>query len=403
MAKKTKKRVQKKKELTRKQRSHLERENRLEKILIWSVTAVAVLIVGVLAYGLIVEKFINAREPVAIVGGTPIRTAEFQARVRFTRMQIQSELQYWFQQQQILDPTDPNTQFYLEYIQGNIRDLQTRLSPSGVLAIGEQALDQLIQEELVRQEVERRGIAVTPEEVQQEIEQFFGYDRNPATPTPVPTATPPLTPTDVLTPAPTAVPLPTAVPVTEQDFNQRYDAYLKESLKPLDISDQQYRSWIEASLLIGKLQEQMNAELPETADQVNLRYLTVDSEERVEALAVRWDAGEDFQTLVDELGADEEVAGYGSELGWSPRSILERYFDAELVDLAFGMEIEERSQPVLGQGGEYTIIEVVGHEVRELEPSLREQLGEEAFREWLDAQQVLVERRTYDDRVPAEP
>ncbi len=401
--KKTKKRVHASKELTRKQRSRLEQDRRREQFLIWGAIVIGIMVVGVLVYGFVIEKIVKAREPVAIVGGTSIPTADFQARVRFTRMQMNSELQYLFQQQQALDPTDADAQFYLEYIQRNIRDLQGQLSPESALSIGEQALDQLIQEELVRQEAERRGITVVPEELQRAIERFFGYDRDPATPTPAPTVTLPLTLTDVLTPTPTSTPFPTPTPMTEQEFRRRHDAFLK-SLKSLDLSEQQYRSWVEASLLLEKLQEQMQTEVPTAADQVKLGYLVVDSEEQANELAARLDAGEDFQTLADELEESEEVTGYGTELEWFPRSILERYLDEQLVELAFSLEVGEHSQPVLSQDGtRYTIIEVVGREVHELDQSLREQLGEDMFQEWLDTQQVLVERRTYRDRVPTEP
>jgi len=392
------------KELTRKQQSHIEREMRTKKFLLWGVAAVGVAIVGILVYGLIVEKVIKARAPVASVGDIPITMAELEARTRFMRMQMQTELQYWVSQQQALDPTDPNTQFYLEYIQGNIRDLQTQLSPENAPVIEEQTLDQLIQEELVRQEAEHRGITVASEEVQQEIEQFFGYDRNPATPPPVPSPIPPLTPTESFTPVPTDVPLPTPTLITEEEFRQSYTNYLEQSLKPLDISEKQFRSWVEASLLIEKLREEMEAQVPATADQVNLRTMSVDSEERANELVARLDAGEDFQTLADELEADEDVAGHSVELGWLPRSILEQNLGPELTDLAFSLEVGEHSQPVLEEGGTwYTIVQVVGHEERELEPFARQQLGADAFQEWLDAQQVLVERLTYAERVPTEP
>lgn len=401
MAKKTKKHAPK--ELTRKQHSRLERERRMEKILLWGMIVVGIVVVGVLGYGLVVEKIIKAREAVATVDDMPIATAEFQARVRFMRMQMQDEFHYWSLQQQSLDPTDPDAQFYLEYIQGNLRDLQGQLSPENALVIGEQTLDQLIQEELVRQEAERRGITVTPEEVQGQVEAYFGYDPNPVTPTPAPTSTPALTPTEVLTPTPTTVPLPTATPMTEEDFQRLYDTYL-QSLKSQDISEQQYRSWVEASLLIEKVQEQMNVEVPTTADQVKLRLLNVDDEDLANELAARLDAEEDFQVLVDELEADEESAGRGTELAWFPRSMLENYLGAELADLAFTLEIGERSQPVLGEDGTgYTIIVVVGHEEHELDQFLREQMGKDRFQEWLEAQQVLVERGTYRDRVPTKP
>ncbi len=401
MAKKTRKHAPK--ELTRKQRSRLERERRMEKILLWSMIAVGIVVVGVLGYGLVVEKIIKVREAVATVDDTPITTAEFQARVRFMRMQMQDEFHYWSLQQQSLDPTDPDAQFYLEYIQGNLRDLQGQLSSENALVVGDQTLDQLIQEELVRQEAARRDITVTPEEVQSQVEAYFGYDPNPATPTPAPTFTPALTPIEVLTPTPTTAPLPTATPMTEEDFHRLYDTYL-QGLKSQDISEQQYRSWVEASLLIEKVQEQMNAEAPTTADQVKLRLLNVDDEDLANELAARLDAGEDFQVLVDELEADEEAAGRGTELAWFPRSMLENYLGAELADLAFTLEIGERSQPVLGEDGTgYTIIVVVGHGEHELEQFLREQMGKDMFREWLEAQQILVERGTYRDRVPTKP
>ena len=403
MAKKAKKHAPPK-ELTRKQQSHIERERRIQKFLLWGVAAVGIVIVGILVYGLVVEKVIKAREPVASVGDVPITMAELEARTRFMRMQMQTELQYWVQQQQALDPTDTSMQFYLEYIQGNIRDLQTQLSPENVPVIEEQSLDQLIQEELVRQEAEHRGITVASEKVQQEIEQFFGYDRNPATPTPAPGATPPLTPTESLTPVPTTVPLPTPTPMTEEEFQQLYTTYLKQSLKPLDISEKQFRSWVEVSLLTEKLREEIEAQIPATADQVNLRTMSVDSEERANELVARLDDGEDFQTLADELENDEEVTGHSVELGWLPRSILEQNLGPELTDLAFSLEVGEHSQPVPEEGGMwYTIILVVDHEERELEPFARQQLGADAFQEWLNAQQVLVERLTYAERVPTEP
>jgi hypothetical protein len=134
MAKKAKKHAPK--ELTRKQRSRLERERRVERLLIIGVVAVGVLVVGVLAYGFIFENVVKAREAVATVGDTPIRAADFQARVRFSRMQMQTELQFWRGQQLTLDPTDPDSQMYLEYIQGNIRELEGQLSLTNALSIG---------------------------------------------------------------------------------------------------------------------------------------------------------------------------------------------------------------------------------------------------------------------------
>jgi len=402
MPKRAKKRAPQ--ELTRKQRSRLEKERRMERLLIIGVIAVTVLVVGVLVYGFVVEKVVKAREAVAVVGDDSITTAEFQARVRFSRMQMQSELQFWRRQQLSLDPTDAESQTYLEYIQGNIRELEGQLSPVNALSIGEQALDQLIQEELVRQEAQRRGISVAPEDLQREIEQFFGYDRNPPAPTPELADTAVLTSTQAVTPALESTALPTPTPMTEEAFRQAYNSYVTGSLKPVGITEKQYRSWVEAALLTEQVQEQIQAEVPDTADQVKLGYLVVDDEERANDLADRLDAGEDFQALVDELQEDEQGTGYGTELDWLPRGLLESRLDAELADLAFDLEVGQRSEPLPDQDGAlYSIIQVTGREVRELDQFQRESLGQEVFQEWLDAQQVLVERKTYQDRVPTDP
>ena len=401
MAKKTKKRASR--ELTRKQASRIEREQRIERIVVWSVIGVAVVVIGVLAYGFIVEKVVKSRQAVATVSDTAITTAEFQARVRFTRMQMVSELNYMYQQQQTLDPTDTEVQFLLEYLQNNIVDLQSQLAPENALIIGEQSLEQLIQEQLVRQEAEARSISVSSQDVDVAVEQFFGYDSSPVLPTLSPSTTLPLTPSDVVVSEPTVTPPPTPTPMTEAEFKQRYDNFLK-GLRNLDIAEQQYRSWVESSLLLEKLREQLTAEAPAAADQVLLRYITIDDGERAAEAAARLNTGDDFQALLDELRTDEEISAYGSELDWLPKESLESRFEAAVSELAFSLAVGERSQPIPSEDGQrFTIIEVLGHEERELNEYLRQQYADEAFQEWLDSQQVLVERSTYTDRVPTDP
>ena len=383
MTKRSKKRTRIKKP-TRKQLSRMEREERLKKRLTWGLTILTIAVVGILAYGFVTEKIVKARAPVAIVDGDPITTAEFQSRVRFLRMQLKIEQQRWVMEQRSLDTTDPNAEAYLEYIQGQIDDLKGQLAPMNALTIGEQSMDQLVLEKLVRQEAERRGITITTEEVQENVEMYFGYDRNPDTPTP--TAVLPLTSTNSTpTPAP-----PTPTPMTEKDFRQRYNKALN-SWKELGISEQQFRSWIEESLLLEKLQEQMSTEVSTTADQVELRYLNVDSEELAYVLAAKWDAGADFQTLSDELKEKEETSGYGQEIGWVTKELLEQRLGADLANLVFDMKVGEHSQPIPGKdGSRYYVAEVLNHEKeRELDSYMLRQVQSQAFQEWVENQKQV--------------
>jgi parvulin-like peptidyl-prolyl isomerase len=379
------------KALTRKQVSRLQREKRVERSLLIGVVAVALAVVGVIAYGFIAETVVKAREAVAIVGDTPVRTVDFQAQARFLRMQMRLELTDWQNQRMSLDPTDEDSQFYLDYIDDRMRQLEDSLSEANALVIGEQALDQLILYEIVRQEAERRGISVSEDDVQRNIELSLNYDRT--------ASTLPLTSTDEVT---STVALPT--PITQDDFQRQYDTIVNDLLKPLDISERQYRSWVRGDVLVQRLQEQMAEDVAEEADQVKLHLISTPEEDEANALAARLDAGEAFQTLVEELEADEETSASTSELEWFTRDQIEAGLGEDLSDQAFSLSVGEYSAPVESAGGSfYTIIEVLGRETRPLDENVRQQLAESAFQEWVDAQQVLVVRKTYSDRVPTEP
>ena len=390
-------------QLTRKQRSRLEKERRMQRILIGGVSIVGILIIGILGYGVVTEKIIEPQQPVAIVDQTPITTAEFQARVKFRRLQLQNQLRYLYQQQQALATQDSETggQSFQEYIRGQISTLESQLASENAQAIGQQVLDQMIQEELVRQEAERRNLTVAPDEVQDEIHAGFGYDPDA---TPVPTVSPPLTSTESLTTSqPTPAPTPTQM--TEADFRELYNRYMRQGLRPLGISEQQYRSWIRVSLLTEKLNDAMKEELPNEAEQVQLQFLSVSSEERASDLAQRLEQGEDFQTLAEEIQADEEAPGFSNELSWLPRDLLESRLGEEVAEQAFNLEVGDHSEPIAvgEQNQSYYVIQVTGHEVRELEDSVRERMAQDAFQSWLDAQQSLVERKSIEGRVPTEP
>ena len=390
-------------QLTRKQRSRLDEERRMKRILIWGVGLVAVLIVGVLGYGVVAEKIIEPREPVAIVDETPITTSEFQARVKFRRLQLSNQMNYLYQQQQAMaaQGSDSGGQSLQQYFQQQINSLQSQLAPENAETLGQQVLDQMIQEELVRQEAERRGIQVTAEEVQDEIHAGFGYDPDA---TPPPTASAPLTSTESLTTSqPTPAPTPTQM--TEADFREMYNRYMQEGLNPVGISEQQYRSWMKASLLTEKLQADMKEELPRQADQVKLRFLSASSEERAQELAQRLESGEDFQALADEIQADEESSGSSSELSWLPKDMLADRLGEEIAETTFSLEVGEHTEPqTLGEEGEtYYIFQVTGHEEREIEDGILDQMAQDKFQSWLEAQQSLVERKSIAGVVPTEP
>lgn len=388
-------------QLTRKERSRLEKERHIQKLLMWGLGIVGVLIIGVLAYGVAAETILKPREPVAVVEGSPITTSEFQARVRFQRLQLQNQLLYLYQQQQFVMGEDPDqdTQSFQEYIQSEISNLESQLAAANAELIGRQVLDQMIQERLVRLEADRRGIEVPADAVQDLIHEIFGYTPDAASVLP---ASSPLTETESITPA-EAAPVPTEM--TEAEFRELYNEYMRESLRPLGISEQQYRSWIEASLLIEALQEDMKQELPQEAEQAKLDVLLLNNEQQAAEVAERLDAGDGFEALAEEIEGDEEQPGYRSELDWIPTDMLESQLGQEFADLALDLEIDGYTDPItMGEEDPtYYIIRLAGREVRALDEALQEQMVNEAYRSWLEAQQTFVERRPISGRVPTQP
>ena len=389
-------------QLTRKQRSRLQEERRVRRILMWSVGLVGVLVVGILGYGVVAERIIQPREPVATVDDAAVTTAELEKRVKFRRLQLQNQLAYLYQQQQTMaaQSTESGAQSMQQYFQEQINSLQSQLAAENAEALGQQVLAQLIQEKLVRQEAERRGISVSPAEIQSAIHENFGYDPDA---TPIPTPEPPLTSTESLTAGESAAAAPPSM--TEEDFQEVYNRYIQDGLRPLGISEEDFRSWTQASLLTEALQADMKDRLPQEADQVKLRFLTANSEERAQELAERLDAGEDFEEIAEEIQADEESPGLSSELDWLPQDVMADRLNEELATTIFELDVGAHTDPVkLGEESEtYYVFEVTGHEERELSDSILQQMAQERFQSWLEAQQSLVERKPIAGKVPTEP
>src|SRR5882724_5397650 len=102
--------------------------------------------------------FAQATDTIATVNGTPISTLALQQRVRFTRWTLGQQLLQIVQQNGEKALTDPASPYSAQY------KLLTDKH-----ALGQQVLDSLITVQLVSQEAARRGITVSPDEVQQQV------------------------------------------------------------------------------------------------------------------------------------------------------------------------------------------------------------------------------------------
>jgi len=367
---------------SKKQLSRKEREAQQRRLLyaIIGVTALASLLV--LGIGFYQEYIAKPSSPVAIVNGQPITTRDYQHMVQYQRFELASQIAMLQGQLSQLDPTAEEQQFLVQYFQQQLEQIQAQQA-----SVPLQTLEDMIDDELVRQEAAGRGIVVTEAEVQQEIEQQFGYQRNPPTPTPTP-----ITATVSITVTPT----PTTVPMTEDGFRTSYGEYVAALRKNVGLSEAAFRRLFESSMFQRKLQEALAAEVPTTAEQIQARHILVQTEEEAQKVKERLSAGEDFAALADELSADS--AASGGDLGWFPRGQMVMEFE----DAAFALQPGETSDIVTTTFG-YHIINVVDRDSdRALDEATLSQNQASALEEWLaeQRQSEAVQRFWSSTKVP---
>ncbi len=392
---------------TKKHVARLEREQKQVK-LVWTVALVMFgVIVLLLGYGYLDTTYFQLQKPVAEVNGEKITIEHWQERVQLQRVNLVNIYQrYQFFQQQ----------FGMDVSQ-QIQEVETYLnSPE---ATGQLVLDQMINEVLISQEAERRGITVSDEEVEKAVQEVYRFfpDGTPvptitptafeyptltsqqkelypatATPTKVLTATPEPTftpdpaiePTATFTaapPTPTFVPedviTPTATPYTLEGFQSEYQKTMDE-YTTYGISEATFRSAYKNDLLRKKLSEAISADIPTTESQVWARHILVQSESEAKAITELLNNGTDFGKLAREFSIDTGSGAQGGDLGWFSKGAMVPEFE----QAAFSQEIGAIGEPVQSQFG-YHIIQVIDRQELPLTADQLQQNRDQAFADWL--------------------
>jgi len=398
---------------TKKHLARMERERLMRRWLIIGTIVVVVAVVALVVYGILNESVLKARRPVAIVNGEVIRTRDYQAQVRYARSSLINNALNTYQFLQFLGD-DPQTQ---ANIASQLMQIQAQLNPTSV---GQQVLDDLGDDILIRQEANRRGIEVTEEEIDRAIQEALGYFPNgtptfeptvavlptstlspqqmtmvPPTATPTETAipSPSASPTMTATTAPTATatgiptitptsaPSPTPTEYTEQGFKDLYNETVDSLKTSAEISEKDLRYIITSQLYRQKMLKIVLEELgvkPEE-EQVWARHILVADEATAKDILQRLEGGEDWSNLASEFSTDTSNKELGGDLGWFGRGAMV----AEFEDTAFKLKAGEISPEPVETSFGWHLIQVLGHENRPLSESAYQQLQSQKFDEWL--------------------
>jgi parvulin-like peptidyl-prolyl isomerase len=415
----------KKKVLTKKHLARLERERRQRRnILIASITVV-VLVVGFIGYGILERLVLQPLQPVATVNGVKITTKDWQARVRYSR---QSIIQQYIQTAQLAQAfgSDPST---AQYFQSSLQQIASQLNDP--TTVGNQVLNTMVQDELIKVEAKKRGISISDADLDLVLQQDFGYYPNGTqTPTPevptlaVPTlnstqnaiitATPTFTPTATavitITLTPTAVPSVTPVPsatLTPTPYTaQAYQTSLKTAVaninKNLQIDEPTFREIVRAQLLRQKVSDAITADIPKTEDEVWTRQIIVTDTVTADKVVQLLKSGEDFAKLAEKYSNDAATKASGGDMGWQMKTNM----DAAVAASAYALKNPgDISSPVKAANG-IVIIQLVAHEVRQLASADYDNLVQTKFNDWLTAQRSAATVKIFDywqQRVPLVP
>ncbi len=374
------------KKVTRRPVHRQKKDEELQRILTWAAVAVLAIIVAVLGYGLYMEAVVKPGRPVAKVSAVEINTQAYQARVRYQRMLTLEQIGLYTD---YLDKigTDEALQSLVQQFEATKISLENQLSPDMTGLFGKQVLDQMVEEEFVRQEAAARGLTVSAAEIDQQVEQFLGYDRA----------------ADVAATASEAVTETQSV-MTEAEYRQGYANFKTDVLEVSGLSEDDLRRMMETELLKVALKVQLGENAETEADQVQLYYLATATEEDAEALWQRIEQGEDFATLMEELNQNDNEQNQGGSLPWTTAEQLSSQIGSELTTLALDTPIGEAAEPVQGPDGLYYIIYVEGHEIRPLDDYLLQQAQEQEYQKWLVQQQAeKVEYLDWQEVTPGKP
>lgn len=413
------------------------RQTRQIRIAVAGVVAVLAL---VLIAAVVIEFVVRPNQPVATVNGTDIALVEWQDRVRYQRAQFIILLEDQLEAFQDVSLVQQFSQQQISLLQ------QPEL-------LGQLVLEQMVDEELIRQAALERGLSVTDEDVEERIAEQFDFYGG-AAPTPSPTPSPTIEPTPSLTPIPTEVitevlptntpfptptlgpsrtPAPSPTPVSEEAFQQSYEEFLNR-YQALGVGEDAYRSVIRAQLYREKLADHLAEaqDLPEEAEMASIYTLAVDGVEEAEQLHDRVQGGE-YLPVWNEVrsalsDAENAPAATAGESVWRTQEQLEQQYGPQVAEAAFELPIGEPSEVLTqtvqapsaaagqdeeaAQGTEeqtrYYVIQVSGREVRDLSQSAIENRKQELVSELVAEQRQggLAQIQTFPlwrARVPRQP
>lgn len=385
------------------------------------VGLIVIIILGILIYDQVIVPQLN----VATVNGENITVREFRQRLDFERaLTLQNANIRFSQLQQQAQAFGMDVNQLAQNDQQFTR-WQQELSADDIL--GNRVIDDMVEDVLIRQEFESRGLTLDDAQIEIARQGFFGFDATevamigtPATATTEPTTAPTalVSPTPSNTPAPTntptMVPSPVVDPeatgevdaeVTEQptippsptvsqteafeDFEESVEVF-SDSIVDAEASRSAIEAFWEREATRNAVVDAIVGEI-ETAEFANARHILVETEAEANEVVTALSAGESFALLAQARSLDTGSGSRGGELGWQALDLYVTPFADAIREGTIGEVIG----PVESEFG-FHVIQVIDTEERDVDETTVTQVEQSRFGNWL---QDRVETAEADDAI----
>lgn len=385
--------------ISKKHLARAERERIQVRWLLGVIIAIAVVAIGILGYGWIDSVYIQPKKTVVTVNEDTITQGEFQGRIRIHQRELLGQLNSYMQMEQLF-ASDPQTLASIQELQNQIR---TQLAYPEL--IGQEVIYSMIRETLIRQEAEKMGIRVLPEEIERRIQHSFGFYPE-GTPTLFPTPTPDATRVAAIAaasestpePSPTSTlpqtPFPTATPYVLEAYEVDYEQFL-DSLSDFGISESDFFVYIEAQLLEEKVREQFDPEIDRMAEHVLLQHTLIFDEEIAQEALEQLESGDAWADIVLEYSEDQNSRESSGDLGWKTLDDMVRFL-GQMGLAAFSAQVDEVVGPIESQYG-WHLLRIVDRQDREILETAYQEAVDNAFETWIDDLTTEAEITVVDD------
>jgi len=164
-----------------------------------------------------------------------------------------------------------------------------------------------------------------------------------------------------------------------------FDLVFQQEVIRSELSEDEYRRMVEASVLSDKLRAEFEKEVPQTAESVHFRQILVGSDAKAQEIRDKLDAGEDFAALAAQNSLDTSTKESGGDVGWIPKGVLA----PSLEELIFPLNPKELTTIPIAQG--VFVVEMLEKDsAHEVEDAQKSSLASRAFQDWVEEKSKSV-------------